>query len=387
MSAPIFSVIVPVYNSAPYLPSALESLIRSGAASAEFIVVDDGSTDNSYEICRKFADADSRFRIFRKERGGPSSARNYALDRARGEYVTFLDADDRILPSAYKRLAQIIEEKGKPDLVVFGAELFPRGAPDYLRRLVSPRDRTYSEFCPDVLFKEVGARPFLWMQAMKRSIIEDQGLRMSEDISLGEDQLFQMAYIPSIQRSVFVSEKLYAYRWLSPGSIMDRSAKGLKRKVFLHIDLVDRAFLLFTEKGHTDEMMGRLLDFAVSFLYHDLLELRSEDENECAIRLLTVLSSYNAGRYKYYLTPWSEKRYRHIIIMAKEDPDERIAELKRERDRLKSKLDNIKGTAEYKRYERKVKLRGSLPYKVIRSLRYDGVRVTFFKIGRRIGLW
>ena len=79
----LLSVIVPVYNSAPFLVGALESLIESGADSAEFLIVDDGSTDSSVEILRRFSKVDSRFRIFTKKRGGPSSARNYALDRAR----------------------------------------------------------------------------------------------------------------------------------------------------------------------------------------------------------------------------------------------------------------------------------------------------------------
>ena len=382
----LLSVIVPVYNSAPFLVGALESLIESGADSAEFLIVDDGSTDSSVEILRRFSKVDSRFRIFTKKRGGPSSARNYALDRARGEYVVFLDADDRIKEGGYARLGEIIEKHSHPDLIVFGAELFPEGAPEYLRRLVSPRDRIYHHFTPEVLFSEAGARPFLWMQAMKRSIIEKHSLRMDEDISLGEDQLFQMAYIPKAERTVFVSERLYAYRWRSPASIMDRSEGRLSKKVMLHVDLIDRAFSLFERHGYGDKMSECLFNFSISFIYHDLIMLKSEEQYRCSSRLMEVFGRHRADKYRDTLDAWANARYRHIRILSISSPDERIEALKGERDRLRSEVSELKGTREYKRYMLLQGINQTLPAKVIRSLMNDGVRVTLSRIKRRLGI-
>ena len=84
MSEVKISVIVPVYNTEEYLPRCLDSIIGQTFDNIEVIVVDDGSTDNSYSVCREYAGRDTRIRLFHKENGGASSARNLALDKVQG---------------------------------------------------------------------------------------------------------------------------------------------------------------------------------------------------------------------------------------------------------------------------------------------------------------
>ncbi len=90
----VISIIVPIYNVAQYLEKCLNSVLAQTYTNWECILVDDGSTDNSGEICRKFASDDSRFKYYYKQNGGQSSARNEGLKRANGNYITFLDSDD-----------------------------------------------------------------------------------------------------------------------------------------------------------------------------------------------------------------------------------------------------------------------------------------------------
>ena len=90
------SVIIPVYNAEKYLCKCIESLLSQTYTNLEIILVDDGSKDDSLSICREYEKADSRVKCFHKENGGLSSARNYGLDRATGEYITFVDSDDVI---------------------------------------------------------------------------------------------------------------------------------------------------------------------------------------------------------------------------------------------------------------------------------------------------
>lgn len=92
----LISVIVPVYNVEEYLEECLNSILLQTYTNLEILIVNDGSTDNSLEILQKFSQKDSRITIFTKENGGLSSARNLAIDEAKGEYFTFIDSDDYI---------------------------------------------------------------------------------------------------------------------------------------------------------------------------------------------------------------------------------------------------------------------------------------------------
>ena len=95
-SGPLFSIIVPVFNTETYVRACLESAIAQTEANIEILVVDDGSTDTSGAVCNQVAAADARVRVFHKENEGQGVARNYALARATGNYVLFLDSDDTL---------------------------------------------------------------------------------------------------------------------------------------------------------------------------------------------------------------------------------------------------------------------------------------------------
>ena len=94
MHSPKVSVIIPVYNTAPYLHEALSSITRQTLQELEIIIVNDGSTDGSGEIIREVAETDGRIKVFEQENQGQSVARNVGLEQATGEYIYFMDSDD-----------------------------------------------------------------------------------------------------------------------------------------------------------------------------------------------------------------------------------------------------------------------------------------------------
>ena len=96
---PKISVIVPVYNAEKYLHRCIDSILSQTFTDFELLLIDDGSKDGSGAICDEYAAKDNRVRVFHKENGGVSSARNLGLDNACGEWVTFVDADDYVRPS------------------------------------------------------------------------------------------------------------------------------------------------------------------------------------------------------------------------------------------------------------------------------------------------
>ena len=113
---PKFSIIIPVYNVAPYLRECLDSVLVQTFSDWEAICVDDGSTDESGAILDEYAAKDKRFRVFHKENGGVSSARNLALDNAKGEWIGFLDGDDVWNNEMLGHVIEIIKNE-KPELV------------------------------------------------------------------------------------------------------------------------------------------------------------------------------------------------------------------------------------------------------------------------------
>ncbi len=108
----LISVIVPVYNTQPYLDKCIQSILNQKYQNLEIILVDDGSTDGSSEKCDFYALNDPRIQVIHKQNGGQASARNVALDICHGDYIGFVDSDDWIEPDMYSELLQYMEKYG-----------------------------------------------------------------------------------------------------------------------------------------------------------------------------------------------------------------------------------------------------------------------------------
>lgn len=106
---PIVSVIVPVYNVAPYLPRCVDSILTQDYHDFELILVDDGATDGSGAICDAYGQKDRRIRVLHQQNGGLSAARNTGIDAATGTYLTFIDADDYVAPTYVSYLLALME--------------------------------------------------------------------------------------------------------------------------------------------------------------------------------------------------------------------------------------------------------------------------------------
>lgn len=107
---PIISIIVPVYNVEPYLESCIDSILAQSFSDIEVILVNDGSEDRSGVICDQYLSRDDRVRVIHKPYGGVSSARNVGLQSAKGQFIGFVDGDDRIEKDMYKTLYELCME-------------------------------------------------------------------------------------------------------------------------------------------------------------------------------------------------------------------------------------------------------------------------------------
>lgn len=124
---PLITVIVPVYNILEYLPRCVHSITAQTYRNLEILLVDDGSTDGTGDLCDKLAKEDERIRVIHKENGGSSSARNLAISQAKGEYLGFVDSDDYISPDMYERLYRGIAEYGVAVAQIGRDEIDPEG--------------------------------------------------------------------------------------------------------------------------------------------------------------------------------------------------------------------------------------------------------------------
>ena len=122
----LISVIVPIYKVEAYLRRGIDSILAQDYPNIEVILVDDGSPDNCGKICDEYAKKDKRIRVIHKPNGGLSYARNAGLDVAKGEYISFIDSDDSILPYMYSTMIKVIENNNL-DIVTCGVQRIKPG--------------------------------------------------------------------------------------------------------------------------------------------------------------------------------------------------------------------------------------------------------------------
>jgi len=382
------SVIIPVYNTEDYLESCLDSLFLQKYQDVEFILVDDGSTDNSLNLCNKYAAKDSRFVVLHKENGGPSSARNIGIAKAKGEYITFVDSDDFVSYNAYQEIANLLSKHENPDVLVFGAKLVPEYAPQYLWDKVNTRDVVYNEFNPSVLYSEVGARPFLWLQVVKKSIIVDNKIKMDESINLGEDQLFQIEFFPFTKKVVFVSNKFYHYRWQRGNSLMAQYSSDKIKKLLQHVNLIKKVFTSVFSNKYSIDMKRATLIWSIFFMYGDLTKLLEKDQAIVASELVKV---WRAFKYKDYLKQvdvWGKVRLNQIILMSELDRDKRIENYENAILEITQEIEELKKDPEYEKLMNQNKKVGKIK-SLFSCLKTYGLRRTlkgFFSCVKSYGL-
>ena len=120
----LVSVIVPVFNTADYIDTTMNSIVSQGYSDLEIVIVDDGSTDKSGEICDEWARRDDRIKVFHIPNKGPSAARNYAISESSGEYILPVDSDDIIAPDYVEKAVEVLNADNNLGIVYCKAELF-----------------------------------------------------------------------------------------------------------------------------------------------------------------------------------------------------------------------------------------------------------------------
>lgn len=186
MSAPLVSIIVPVYNAEVFLADCIESIAGQTMADFEALLVDDGSTDGSLAVCQRFAGADRRFRVLVQENAGAAAARNLALGEACGEWLMFVDSDDLIVNDCVESLLAAAEASDC-DIALGGYGAFKADVSDF--EFVGPDCRSSRMTSADALAKilyQDGLDIAPWGKLFKRGLFDGvifPPLRSSEDLA------------------------------------------------------------------------------------------------------------------------------------------------------------------------------------------------------------
>ena len=215
---PLISVIISVYNTAPYLPQCLESIICQTYKNLEIIVIEDGSTDSSGKICEEYACRDRRISVKHRPHGGLSAGRNFGLKLARGEYVHFMDSDDYIDLDFYEAMLAAAASTGA-DMAVCGFESEKWDASIRYSRpqiLVGAREK----------IEGIGGlcyRSMVWRYLFRREFFARTGLSFEEG-RFYEDMIFTPQALFAANRVAVAPRVLYYYK-SREGAITNRVSR------------------------------------------------------------------------------------------------------------------------------------------------------------------
>lgn len=208
----LISVIIPVYNRDYCLARCLDSVLSQTFTDWECILVDDGSTDQTLSVCRRYAEADSRFRVYSQPNGGASVARNRGLELAKGEYIAFIDSDDWV-EGTY---LQLLYDSAAGDTMPFCGQEVKDSLGTFLREAPVKNDRLYrldrsDPNLPGLLIEHLfgGILTGPVCKLYNRKIIEKHHISFPPDISWGEDLIFNCSYYLYISKLKGVPFSLY----------------------------------------------------------------------------------------------------------------------------------------------------------------------------------
>lgn len=276
------SIIVPVFNIAPYIAKCIKSLSRQTFQEMEIILVDDGSTDESGKICDEFSQKDSRIIVIHKENGGLSSARNAGLSIASGKYIGFVDGDDWVAREMYQELYELAESEKAQIVSCQHKKVYENEKDENTENAGGTGTFT-------VLGKEEALKRFflreisesIWDKLFLREMFEDIRFPLGE---INEDTPVVAGLLIKSQKTVFVERELYFYR-KRPGSITQSGYSEKFRVVDAHIRQINSIM----KKQYPELRQYMEYFFGVHYFYLLLSVLRSTNRKEYR------------GDYRHYL--------------------------------------------------------------------------------------
>lgn len=277
------SIIVPIYNVEKYLGECLDSLINQTYTNLEMILVNDGSTDNSLEIAQEYSLKDSRIKLFSKTNGGLSDARNFGLKQATGDYIGFLDSDDKVFNNIYEVLLKLIKENNS-DMSMCS---YLRSDEEYDKNEIIVNTFEIKDIYNDIILDKINAH--VWDKLFKKNVFDDitfpYGLHF-EDLAIFYKLAFKMKKI------TISNEKLYWYRVDRKDSITQDNKNSLFNAVCIsqiYREKTDFAYL------NNIEVKDQVLKMSIKYNTDTYRNIKKENKH---IEELLKIQDYINKYYK-----------------------------------------------------------------------------------------
>lgn len=299
----LVSIIVPIYNSEQYITDLIENLTSQTYKNIEIILVNDGSTDNSLNICNELQSKDNRIKVIDKENGGVSSARNKGIEVSNGDYITFVDSDDNIGEDYIKKMIENIEDeyclikcnyKNK-----MNEKILNRGI--YLEKVISG----------DIL-------GVIWGYLFNKQLLKD--INFDENTSYMEDTIFIVQYLLKIKNVKIIDNDMYIHNYNMESLTV--SSSNIEKKINGYLYSIDKIKKILIEKREYLNRYEKYLNNrrikiveAEFAKVNDIEIIKSLLDNQNIIDLIN-LSNINL-QYKLFIRLLKQKKCKKIMSYIK----------------------------------------------------------------------
>lgn len=305
----LLTIIIPVYNVQDYLKECVDSILCQMTEEVECILVDDGSTDLSGELCDRYGQEDSRFYVVHKQNGGLSSARNEGLKFAKGKYITFIDSDDRISKNCIKEIIEWAKNSETDFCFMQIIKFYPNGETEDLGEKIYSKD--FIEKNKEEICKALSKKPKYPGSACgklyRRCFLEQYHLNFPKDKRYSEDLGFIRDCIIQAQKIEALDFPFYEYRQNRVGSITNKK----KEKNFFDLTLFVKETVALLEQKDYKNIEKYLLSF-VAYEYSILLWMFMRVDFQNKEDATTFLRSY-----RYVLKHGKARRIKMINLIMK----------------------------------------------------------------------
>ncbi len=212
----LVSIILPMYNAEKYITNCLESFERQKSNEIELVVVNDGSIDKSVDICLLYQKQDTRIKIVNQQNSGVSTARNTGIKYAVGKYIYFLDSDDQLSDEFCKVILQSIETD-------YDIYFFNYWMQKLEGTIIHTRDDIGDVINNNKLLDSIfftNSNNEVWCNLYKREVIISNNVVFEDGMKMGEDLLFNLAYVRNIHSAVYIAKPIYIYNSINENSAM-----------------------------------------------------------------------------------------------------------------------------------------------------------------------
>ena len=302
------SIIIPAYNVEKYLPNCLDSVLKQDNGNIEFIIVDDGSRDSTPNVAKQYSAKYEQVRYFRKENGGPSAARNFAIERARGDYILFLDSDDQLADDAVSSIFERLNETG-PDVLIGRYCSFYDSSTDafpceyQLDREIIRKYR--GEKLLEYLVQDKTYDWYSWLYVIKADLIQKHDLYFEEGVDFAEDARLVPKILLVAKNIDYLDKPFYLYRRNRIGSITATFSKKYFQGKLDYLSFLQR----FCEENRITEavrtkLFANMANMYVSTLF-DAWYFPAEERNA----YLNELRPYK------FILKHSVRKYHHLLFV------------------------------------------------------------------------